>query len=193
MPQDNPTPRRKMRPSVERSCQKCGATFRVPQSAVDRGRGKYCSRKCAGTGKAPNRPSDLWDRLDKSGDCWIWTGPKYESGHGTMGYCGRYDGTHRLAWRFARGPIPEGMYVCHHCDNPACCNPDHLFLGTPIESVQNAVRRGRHGYRKLTEEGVKRIRARHESGETQTSIANDLGLSLGAVWHVVHRKTWKHV
>jgi DNA-binding CsgD family transcriptional regulator len=91
----------------------------------------------------------FWSRIEKQANgCWIWTGARggYRRHYGVFNPTGRYPQvyTHRFAYELAHGPIPSGMYVCHNCptgDNPLCCNPDHLFLGTPTDNVQDALRK----------------------------------------------------
>jgi hypothetical protein len=74
--------------------------------------------------------------------CWLWLGDK----KGPTGY-GRYKRkrAHRCAWEMMRGPIPDGLIVCHHCDEPRCVNPSHLFVGTHLQNVQDCARKGRNG------------------------------------------------
>ena len=92
--------------------------------------------------------------VEKSEDgCWTWTG-KSRSGEG-MRYGlfranGKYQGAHRVAWQIVHGAIPAGMHVCHHCDNPICVRPDHLFLGTHLDNMRDMVAKGRnrHGRKK---------------------------------------------
>ena len=85
-------------------------------------------------------------RLMPSG-CLEWTGWRHPRGYGkmTVHVDGKQTGrlTHRVAWELANGPIPEGMLVCHRCDNPSCCNPDHLFLGTDVDNMRDAREKGR--------------------------------------------------
>ena len=84
--------------------------------------------------------------------CIEWTGTATYQGYGQIRFNGRSIGTHRAAWELVNGPIPEGLCVLHHCDNPPCCNVDHLFLGTRTENNADmlAKKRGRNGRRERT-------------------------------------------
>ncbi len=76
--------------------------------------------------------------------CWEWQKYRTIAGYGQLRFRGRTTAAHRLAWELANGPIPEGLHVLHHCDNPPCCNPAHLFTGDDQANAQDAVRKGRH-------------------------------------------------
>lgn len=86
----------------------------------------------------------LWERVDKSGDCWLWTGPCNNKGYGVfgIGHSGKTT-THRLSWELTFGVVPAGLFVLHRCDNPPCCRPEHLFIGTNSDNIKDSVAKGR--------------------------------------------------
>lgn len=141
--------------------------------------------------------------------CWEFMGARNESGYGIIGLGGRGSGVdraHRIVYRELVGPIPDGMFVCHRCDNPPCCNPEHLFLGTPAENHADMSGKGRgsnpprnphlvgeaHYASKLTLEIVRRCRVEHAAGRSVYSMAKELGLSHACVSKAVKGESWKH-
>jgi hypothetical protein len=104
----------------------------------------------------------------------------------------------RIAWELTNGPIPAGMLVCHRCDNPPCCNPTHLFLGTPAENSADMARKGRaktlRGTQqkdaKLSAASVLEIRA---SGKTQDELASQFGVSQSLISRIRSRHRWDHL
>jgi hypothetical protein len=88
----------------------------------------------------------FWQRVKKTETCWIWTGSiEKPFGYGTIHshITGKRLGAHRASWMIHKGPIPENLFVCHKCDNPPCCNPNHLFLGTCADNNRDAWAKGR--------------------------------------------------
>lgn len=86
----------------------------------------------------------LWARTTKTEGCWLWDGSRNRDGYGTIGNGNTGSMlTHRAAWIVTNGPIPAGLNVCHSCDNPRCVRPDHLFLGTQYDNIQDCYAKGR--------------------------------------------------
>jgi hypothetical protein len=79
-----------------------------------------------------------------SNGCWEWPYSTWSTGYGQSTHRGKQRGTHHIAWEFANGPRPKGAWVLHRCDNRLCCNPDHLFLGTRQDNVDDMMKKGRN-------------------------------------------------
>lgn len=86
----------------------------------------------------------LWPSVNRTAGCWEWTGPAFRGGYGRVYFRGRTLYAHRVSWELANGRIPDGLWVLHHCDNPPCVRPDHLFLGTHADNMADMVAKGRH-------------------------------------------------
>lgn len=127
--------------------------------------------------------------------CWLWLGQWTAKGYGGT-HAGGQNYAHRLSYQEHVGPIPEGMMVCHKCDTRACCNPDHLFVGTAAHNSADAKAKGRmhpgtRNYNsKLTDELVAEIRA---SKLSVRAIARDLGMSHATIAMARRGDTWRHV
>lgn len=161
----------------------------------------------------------FWSKVDIPAfdDCWPWQGHCDRHGYGSFKQGEKLTGSHRVAWELTRGPIPEGLHVCHHCDNPPCCNPSHLFLGTHQDNMRDMVAKGRDrasknresrgtpppkqraprppgrsGRAKLTEKQVQDIRALYATGEyTQDELGVMFGVARSRISETCNRKTWR--
>lgn len=133
--------------------------------------------------------------------CWLWLGHIEQGGYGKARFRRRAYRAHRLSWEAFHGPIQDGLFVCHRCDNPACVNPDHLWLGTHEENMQDMRDKGRapfgtdqrgesNPFCRLTEEIVRKVRA---ASGTCPEIAIRFGLNKWTVHDVRARRTWRHI
>ena len=128
--------------------------------------------------------------------CWEWTGSRSASGYGRVNVGGRVEYAHRLMYEAINGPLDAGLFVCHTCDNPSCCNPDHLFAGTHEQNMRDSVRKERHargeknGHSVLTGEQVLVIRA---DGRTLEQVAADYGISASHVCAIQRGTFWRHL
>lgn len=135
----------------------------------------------------------FWRRVDRSGECWIWTAGRNSHGYGRMHWRGRGDCyTHRLSWEIHNGPIPAGEWVLHTCDNPPCCNPAHLWLGSLADNHRDMVTKSRHHHgerhanAKLTDAQVEAIRRFFPgSGLTQAEMAAMLGVGRSSISRIL--------
>lgn len=152
--------------------------------------------------------------------CCLWAGGVGRSGYGLFWIKGKTVPAHRIAWELANGPIPDGMFVCHHCDVKRCVRLDHLFLGTPKENTADMWAKGRNssfvpppprgdewhaihdpivargeqvGTSKLTALDIMEIRARCAAGESRNSVRADYGIKRSTIHGIVRRHSWKHI
>lgn len=147
------------------------------------------------------REDRFWKRvaIRSVDECWDWTGAKDKDGYGNVTYNGRSMRASRVSWQLTNGEIPEGMFVCHSCDNPPCVNPGHLFVGTPAQNSADRDGKGRANVAKgsgqgtsiLTEDIVIRIRDLLSEGRlTQREIGQIYGVSQTAVCNISTGRRW---
>ncbi len=143
----------------------------------------------------------FWSKVDKAeGDsCWEWLACKLNNGYGGFRLNGKLVRAHRLAWSLHyRRKIPESMWVLHYCDNPGCVNPRHLFLGTHLDNVRDAVEKGRmnqgedNGRSKLTEPQAILIKEIYPAA-TQSLLAKMYGVDRSQISKIVNGERWSHL
>lgn len=150
-----------------------------------------------------NTIEDFWKKVDIKGpdDCWNWLSTKNELGYGFYRFNKKFNKSHRLSYIFTFGEIPEGLCVCHKCDNPSCVNPNHLFLGTMKDNTQDMIKKGRaiirkgekHHKAKLTEEQVLEIRCLYKQGISQKDLAFKYNISIPTISQIINNILWKHI
>ena len=153
------------------------------------------------------RIAEFWNRVEikSSDECWNFQGCLC-NGYGKFIFRSiKEEYAHRIAWIITNGPIPDEMFVCHHCDNPTCVNPKHLWLGTAKDNIIDRDIKGRgncrrgedHGGCKLTDAQVAEIRKRYgfrgKNGESTCELANEFEVSNATIWQIVNYKTRKNM
>lgn len=149
----------------------------------------------------------FWSKVDRRGadECWPFTGKPNCNGYGILNYGGKRILAHRISSIMVDGPIPNGICVLHHCDNPPCCNPAHLFRGTRVDNnadmrakgrgsnpPRNDVRGSRNGHAKLTEEDIPRVRRARRDGASVGALASAYGVSHSLISMILGGKRWAH-
>lgn len=146
--------------------------------------------------------SVFWSSVIVTADdnkCWEWSGIKDYDGYGIIKIGNIYK-AHRFAWSYPDYIIPPKMLICHSCDNPSCCNPKHLFLGTLRDNSDDKVQKGRnprgesHGMHKLSADQVIEIRLRYAEGNVSSlELGNEYGVHRKTIIAIVKRRAWKHI
>lgn len=150
----------------------------------------------------------FWEKVDKRGpdDCWQWVAGSNQHGYGTFFDGERCTKAHRFSYALQNGSIPDGMDICHKCDNPPCCNPNHLFAGTAQDNITDAIAKGRHvppppnqvegetnGLAQYTHVQVREFRRLYTEGQISISaFANLHGVPVTSMWRIIKRITYKN-
>lgn len=151
----------------------------------------------------------FWNKVNKDGSvpahrpelgqCWEWTAHLNEFGYGTKTWDEKTTGAHRVSWIIANGKIPDSLWVLHKCDNRKCVRPDHLFLGTRKDNIDDMKEKGRSKFHKvgerqidkITRKEVNDIRLQYSSGNiTQTQLGIKYGINSFIVWFIINFNDW---
>lgn len=146
---------------------------------------------------------EFWDKIDRSGGydkCWNWISGV--SVYGTLTIDGKNYRAHRVAWIFTNGKLSEDIDVLHSCDNPRCCNPNHLFLGNDKDNSDDKISKGRFvsnpgeksWNHKLFDQDIFDIRKKFSTGNyRQCQLANEYKVDSSEISRIVNRKNWRHI
>ena len=152
---------------------------------------------------------NFWNFFEvDSNECWNWTRSMTNKGYGHFSLNGKDMTAHRMSWILTNGEIPNGLCVCHKCDNPRCINPNHLFLGTKLDNAKDAIDKGRfrfvskkdkafgekHGLTTLKNRDVKEIVHKYRNGIAKTTkLSKEYGVCVQTICNIVKGKTWSHI
>lgn len=150
----------------------------------------------------PTLAGRFWSKVAKSNGCWTWTGNACPKGYGKIRRGPRGSGTvlaHRLSWEMHNGPISDGLWVLHLCDNPSCVRPDHLFLGDALANNLDCLRKDRgnrrggerHHFAKLTASQVETIRRRLAEGALGVELAREYRVHERTVSQIRNGRSWR--
>lgn len=154
----------------------------------------------------------LWERFwskvlitADGNQCWLWTSSNDgRRGYGHFNINGKPEKANRIAWQYPNYVIPDGLFVLHSCDNPRCCNPKHLFLGTHQDNMDDMLQKGRkvvtpifgkrHGLHKLTMSQVKEIREQFATGKySKAELARSMNVDPKTIANIINNVIWKTV
>jgi hypothetical protein len=138
--------------AVSKCCERCGSRFYLRdkqfQSFNRFQKRRFCSAECSAARPVSDKDWIMARVEITENGCWEWSRTRHSKGYGNASRNNKSIRAHRYAYEIWNGPIPDGMMVLHSCDNPPCCNPDHLRLGTAHDNMMDAIRRGRAAHLK---------------------------------------------
>lgn len=141
----------------------------------------------------------FWSKVARRGpdECWDWTAGTFKGGYGQFWLNGTSVKAHRVAWVLSNGPMPAGVLACHSCDREICCNPAHVFPGTPLDNMRDKISKGRdsslekHGRARFTNDQVRQMRAEYAAGGwTYKSLAARHHVHIRTIAFILAGKTW---
>lgn len=202
--------------TVEVVCESCGKAYTIDRKSLRRRKHRACSLQCArrlrrSYPRNVRRPCGpvlerFWSKVLVSGpdDCWLWTGMTGGSNHYGVFSLGRgaRERAHRFSYALAHSGIPDGMVVCHSCDNPRCVNPSHLYADTQRANMLDCVSKNRFPYlsrratrphTKLNPADILAIRQDHANGIATRALARAYAVDRKTIYEIVHRIIWRDV
>ena len=179
----------------------CGRTQEVSGTRLRNGGSSSCL-SCRSKGPRQKKPTEVrfWENVERRGenDCWPWAGGLSADGYGVFKVEGKPTRTHRYSLKLHQGSLNPDSIVCHTCDNRICCNPRHLWEGTPQENEADKVAKGRqargenHGKATLSALTVRQIRRRYGELHSYRKVGAEFGINHSTVAQIIRRKTWAH-
>lgn len=204
-----------MRLSAELETKRVKSQTRAHGSLLERfGRYVYLSNSCINVGNGDNSNNSNVNNYNRNqqnsvnNNCWYWIGARNDSGYGVIGRGSRKQGiskAHRIAYElFYFTKLEKDKCVCHTCDNPACVNPRHLFIGTQADNVADMIAKGRNvlppirrgnksNLARLNDKKIMQIRKLANGGSSSRKIAKQFEVSKTTILQIVKRKSWRHV
>ncbi len=167
-------------------CRNCNLEFDKKPAEIKGTKHNYCKKKCKGEFLSKQTTEKFYQKSKPNGECWEWTGCLNKFGYGTARYKGKVELAHRVSYIISCGEIADGMCVCHKCDNPKCINPEHLFLGSHQENMED-MRVKLRKWSKLTFDDVEEIR---ESSESSIVLAKKYSVSDRAIRYARDTTHW---
>lgn len=186
---------------MKRNCKQCNKEFEIYSHILKRNRGKFCSRKCFVNYLKKDPIKRFHTKYKKcSNGCWEWQDKIQYHGYGEICINKKTVRAHRFSYELFKDKIPKNMCVCHTCDNRKCVNPDHLWIGTNNDNIQDCIRKGRNSKgedrynAKFTKKDVKEIRFLYKLKIfTQKELADIYGTTRNYINGIVLKRTWKHI
>ena len=131
--------------------------------------------------------------VEKTDNCWLWKGAIKRGGYGKFSVKGNTSAiASRVSYELFKGPIADGMYICHLCDIPSCVNPEHLWAGTHMENTLDMIEKERQ-HSKLFPTDIIEIRKLWQQGSSNASLCKRFGITCGTISSIVNRRIWKHI
>ena len=137
----------------------------------------------------------FWSKVDRSNTngCWPWTSSKDKDGYGVFRYNARKIMAHRIAYLFTYGYLPTNARICHTCDNPGCCNPNHLFFGSDSDNIIDCIVKNKHSNCKLKADQIMPIKNAILNGATVKDVALCYNVSQTTIYYILNGTTWWYI